>query len=52
VKIGPLSEGLRVIDEGLTRDDRVVVAGALRAIPGQQVDPQVQEASAAGRAAP
>jgi hypothetical protein len=29
-----------VIDSGLSPDDRVVVAGVLRAIPGQKVDPQ------------
>lgn len=47
VVIGPLNGELRVIDSGLTADDRVVVAGVLRAIPGQKVDPQ---ASAAGTA--
>lgn len=47
VSIGPLEGELRVIDEGLAADDRVVVAGVLRAIPGQKVDPQV---SAAGTA--
>jgi hypothetical protein len=31
---------MRVIDKGLTENDRVVVAGVLRAIPGQKVDPQ------------
>jgi RND family efflux transporter MFP subunit len=45
VTIGPLADGLRVIDSGLAAPDRVVVAGVLRAIPGQKVDPQ---ASAAG----
>jgi RND family efflux transporter MFP subunit len=42
VKTGPLVDDLRVIDEGLNADDRVVTAGVLRAIPGQQVDPQTQ----------
>jgi hypothetical protein len=32
-----------VIENGLKADDRVVVAGLLRAIPGQKVDPQVQK---------
>jgi RND family efflux transporter MFP subunit len=40
VTIGPLVETMRVIETGLTADDRVVVAGLLRAIPGQKVDPQ------------
>jgi RND family efflux transporter MFP subunit len=48
VVIGPLEGDLRVIDSGLSADDRVVVAGVLRAIPGQKVDPQA--ASAAPRA--
>jgi RND family efflux transporter MFP subunit len=46
VTIGPLVEGLRVIDSGLTAPDRVVVAGVLRAIPGQKVDPQAGAAAA------
>jgi RND family efflux transporter MFP subunit len=47
VAIGPLVEGLRVIDSGLAAGDRVVVAGVLRAIPGQKVDPQAPAAGAA-----
>jgi RND family efflux transporter MFP subunit len=50
VQIGPLEDGgLRVIEDGLKPEDRIVVAGLLRAIPGQKVDPQLQkiEASAA-----
>jgi RND family efflux transporter MFP subunit len=43
VQIGPLDGGLRVIDSGLKGDDRIVVAGLLRAIPGQKVDPQLQK---------
>jgi multidrug efflux pump subunit AcrA (membrane-fusion protein) len=34
---------MRVITSGLKPDDRVVVAGLLRAVPGQKVDPQLQE---------
>jgi RND family efflux transporter MFP subunit len=30
---------LRVIDQGLTKDDRVVVGGIMQAVPGQKVDP-------------
>jgi RND family efflux transporter MFP subunit len=48
VAIGPLVEGLRVIDSGLAAGDRVVVAGVLHAIPGQKVDPQAPAAGAAG----
>jgi RND family efflux transporter MFP subunit len=43
VQTGPLEGGLRVIESGLKGDDRVVVAGLLRAIPGQKVDPQLQK---------
>jgi RND family efflux transporter MFP subunit len=51
VQTGPLEGELRVIESGLKSDDRVVIAGLLRAIPGQKVDPQMQkvEASAAAR---
>ncbi|HEY4403181.1 MAG TPA: efflux RND transporter periplasmic adaptor subunit [Xanthobacteraceae bacterium] len=48
VSIGPLVDGLRVIDTGLAADDRVVVAGVLRAIPGQKIDPQAPAAGATG----
>lgn len=41
VQIGPVDNGLRVIEGGLKPDDRVVVAGLLRVIPGQKIDPQV-----------
>jgi RND family efflux transporter MFP subunit len=43
VQIGQLDGGLRVIESGLKGDDKVVVAGLLRAIPGQKVDPQQQK---------
>src|SRR5258708_3480598 len=43
VQTGPLDGELRVIESGLKGDDRVVVAGLLRAIPGQKVDPQLQK---------
>jgi RND family efflux transporter MFP subunit len=33
---------LRVIETGLKPDDRVIVDGLLRAIPGQKVDPQME----------
>jgi multidrug efflux pump subunit AcrA (membrane-fusion protein) len=47
VIIGQLEGDLRVIESGLKPDDRVVVAGLLRAIPGQKVDPQLQKIEAA-----
>ncbi|HEV2158987.1 efflux RND transporter periplasmic adaptor subunit [Bradyrhizobium sp.] len=40
VQIGPADNGLRVIETGLKPDDRVVIAGLLRVIPGQKIDPQ------------
>jgi RND family efflux transporter MFP subunit len=43
VQTGPIDNGLRVIDGGLKGDDRVVIAGMLRAIPGEKVDPQLQK---------
>ncbi|MPZ40166.1 MAG: efflux RND transporter periplasmic adaptor subunit [Rhizobiales bacterium] len=49
VEIGPLVGSMRVIDKGLTENDRVVVSGLLRAIPGQKVDPQAAPAKTAAR---
>jgi RND family efflux transporter MFP subunit len=46
VEIGPRVDERRVIEWGLNPQDRVVVAGILRAIPGQKVDPQMQSAAA------
>jgi RND family efflux transporter MFP subunit len=46
VTIGPRVGDLRVIESGLKPDDRIVVAGILRAIPGQKVDPQLATAAA------
>jgi RND family efflux transporter MFP subunit len=43
VQTGPIDNGLRVIDGGLKGDDRVVIAGMLRVIPGEKVDPQLQK---------
>jgi RND family efflux transporter MFP subunit len=51
VRVGPLEGGLRVIEEGLKADDRVVTAGLLRAIPGQKVDPQLKQIEAQPTAA-
>ena len=41
VQIGPVDNGLRVIESGLKPEDRVVTAGLLRVIPGQKIDPQL-----------
>ena len=50
VEIGPLVGDMRVIDKGIAENDRVVVSGILRAIPGQKVDPQrAPEKTAAAR---
>ena len=46
VQAGPIDGDLRVIESGLKADDRVVIAGLLRAIPGQKVDPQLQKIDA------
>src|ERR1700675_160446 len=43
VQTGPVEGDLRVIESGLKPDDRVVIAGLLRAIPGQKVDPQLRK---------
>lgn len=44
VQTGQSYGELRVVTEGLNGDERVVVNGLLRAIPGRQVDPQMQGA--------
>jgi RND family efflux transporter MFP subunit len=47
VEPGQLVGELRVIESGLTKDDRVVVGGIMRAIPGEKVDAEQRSASAA-----
>ena len=44
VEVGPAVGEMAVIESGLKPDDRVIIAGILRAIPGQKVDPQTQTA--------
>ncbi len=46
VETGQLVGDLRVIEKGLTKDDRVVVGGIMRAMPGQKVDAELQTAAA------
>jgi len=40
VETGPVVGELTVIEKGISANDRVIVAGLMRAIPGQKVDPQ------------
>jgi RND family efflux transporter MFP subunit len=49
VEPGQLIGELRVIDKGLTKDDRVVIGGIMRAIPGQKVEPEQQTLAAAAQ---
>ena len=46
MEIGPLEGEMRVIEKGISADDRVLVAGIMRAVPGQKVDPRVSTAAA------
>jgi RND family efflux transporter MFP subunit len=43
---GQLVGDLRVIENGLSKTDRVVVGGIMRALPGQKVDVETQTAAA------
>lgn len=45
VTLGPLDDGLRVVREGLKKDDRVVVDGLQRARVGAKVTPQTAKGS-------
>jgi len=51
VETGIAVDEMRVIEGGLKGDERVIVNGLLRAIPGRQVDPQVQAAASPAPAA-
>jgi RND family efflux transporter MFP subunit len=44
VTVGPLRNGLRVVESGITADDRIVVKGLQRARPGTTVRPHTEEA--------
>lgn len=50
VELGQLDGTMRVIDTGLEGDERVIVNGLLRAIPGREVSPKMEEANAAAGA--
>jgi RND family efflux transporter MFP subunit len=45
VKLGLTTEGMRVVENGVTADDLIVVNGLQRARPGIKVDPQVEGAA-------
>jgi RND family efflux transporter MFP subunit len=47
VTIGVRQGDLRVIESGLDANDRVVIEGIVRALPGQKVDPRLQTIAAA-----
>jgi len=47
VEPGQLVSELRVIEKGLSKDDRVVVGGIMRAIPGQKVQVELHPIAAA-----
>lgn len=47
VTLGQLDRGLRVIREGISENDRVIVNGLLRARPGAKVTPMTEEQAAA-----
>ncbi len=49
VKIGVLDGMVRVVEDGLTPQDRVIVLGVLKARPGSKVTPKMQEPAAQGR---
>jgi RND family efflux transporter MFP subunit len=52
VTLGPVVDGLRVITQGLTSDDNVIVNGLMRARPGAKVTPQQSSAVSASIARP
>ena len=39
VQLGPIVDGLRVVREGLSQDERIIVNGIIRAHPGKPVTP-------------
>jgi RND family efflux transporter MFP subunit len=52
VTLGPVVDGLRVITQGLTPDDNVIVNGLMRARPGAKVTPQQSSTASASTAVP
>ncbi len=49
VKIGVLDGSMRVVEEGLSTNDRLIVLGVLKARPGSKVTPKMQASAADGR---
>src|SRR3982075_2430850 len=52
VTLGPVVDGLRVITQGLTPDDNVIINGLMRARPGAKVTPQRPSTASASTARP
>jgi RND family efflux transporter MFP subunit len=52
VTLGPVVDGLRVITQGLTPDDNVIINGLMRARPGAKVTPQQASIASASTASP
>src|SRR6195256_4527589 len=52
VKLGPVVDGLRVITQGLTSGDNIIVNGLMRARPGAKVTPQQSGTASASTARP
>jgi RND family efflux transporter MFP subunit len=50
VTLGPVVDGLRVVTEGLTPDDNVIINGLMRARPGAKVTPQQSSTASASTA--
>jgi RND family efflux transporter MFP subunit len=52
VSLGPVVDGLRVVTQGLTPDDNVIVNGLMRVRPGSKVTPQPSNTASASTALP
>jgi RND family efflux transporter MFP subunit len=52
VTLGPVVDGLRVITQGLSPDDNVIINGLMRARPGAKVTPQQSSTASASTARP
>jgi RND family efflux transporter MFP subunit len=52
VSLGPVVDGLRVITQGLTPDDNVIINGLMRARPGAKVTPQQSNTASASTPRP
>jgi RND family efflux transporter MFP subunit len=50
VTLGPVVDGLRVVTQGLTPDDDVIINGLMRARPGAKVTPQQSTTASASNA--